>query len=1325
MFQKPFLFFAILFLPFAENAQNLLHNWAIGPGATGSSNVMDMKTDAAGNTYVTGSYFGTVDFDPGPGLYNLATGGGIYFAKYDPNGNIVFAKGLSSLGGSGQGLSIAVDANQNIFIGGNFQGNIDLDPGPGLVTSGYSGAYDGFFCKYDINGNYVFGFRLGSGGNEEVLALAVDSKGSLYITGYFQITVDFDPGPGLYNLSSAGGDEIFLAKYNANGVLKFAKRIGSPNNEKAWDIAMDKYCNAYITGTISTSSIDFDPGPGTQTLSSPWSDPDIFLAKYDSSGNYLLAKAMGTNSADFPRFIAVDKRCNMYLAGSFGGNVTDFDPGPGTYTVPSGSANDIYFAKYDSLGNIVHAKSIASLNQEEVYNAALDSTGNLCIGGFYSSLGVDFNPGPGVATLSLTGSRDAFFAKYDNNGNFILAKNISGAADEYCRSVALDNSGTIHTGGYFYGPNVDFDPGPSSALLNGLANSGFFAKYDVSGNYVRAGNFFGNDFTATSSINDLKTDSSGVLYAIGTFSGSISENLVSKGNNDIVFAKIHPSGNFIYIKSIGGTSSDKGHSVYYDAAGNMYITGGFQSGTIDFDPGPGVFNLSSAGLNDVYFAKYDAAGNLVFANKIGGTADEAGQKIVVDAAGNIYLCGFFQSFNMDFDPGPGSALLSSGGGTSIFIAKYDNAGNFILAQRFGSGTMQPNGMTIDNAGNFYLTGAFQGTADFDPGPGVVNLTSAGNIDMFFAKYDNSGNYLFAQRIGGTLNEAGNSIATDNANNIYIAGKFNGVVDFDPGPSTATLVGSNGDAFNSKYDSNGNFIYAKKMGGSSDDGATSITLDQSGNSYITGYFKSANADFDPSTSSYTLGTAGDYDIFYAKYNSSGNFVFAYPVGNIWLDSASCVTLNNKGDMYYGGVFNNQVDFDVNAGTSYLSTIAYSAGFIAKYTYCNAPLAPTNNSLPANLTICSGNTTTLSAGGTGNISWFTVPTGGSNVGSGNIFVTPTLTSTLTYYVQDSTCALSPRTPVTVTVNTIPSVSVAATSTAICSGSTATLTASGATSYTWTSAMTGTILPSIVVSPGVSTTYSLTGTSAGCPGTSTQTINITVNSNPTLTVASSASLVCSGSTVNLNASGANTYSWSTGATSNPVIVSPTIATTYSVTGTDLNNCKTTETININVNALPGLTLTSSSNTTCVSGASISLSGSPSGGTYSGVSVSGASFIPPAAAGVYTVTYAYTDAITGCSNSVNKLIQVFVCTGIDVASASSATGIIIYPNPSSGAVTVKAKAGLQIQVYNVIGELILIRDIKNDTTELNLSDHPDGIYFIRILENRNQIFRTKIIKE
>ena len=222
-------------------------------------------------------------------------------------------------------------------------------------------------------------------------------------------------------------------------------------------------------------------------------------------------------------------------------------------------------------------------------------------------------------------------------------------------------------------------------------------------------------------------------------------------------------------------------------------------------------------------------------------------------------------------------------------------------------------IAIDSSGNSYVTGYFYGTASF----GSTTLTSSGDIDIFVAKLDSSGNWLWVKQAGGTSDDYGLGIATDSSGNSYVTGYFRGTASF--GNTTLTSSGQD-DIFVAKLDSNGNWLWAKKAGGTNNDEGRSIAIDSSGNSYVTGYFYSVTASF----GSITLTSSGSYDIFVAKLDSSGNWLWVKQAGGNYWDMGYSIAIDSSGNSYVTGYFEGTASF----GTTELTSSGDYDIFVAK-------------------------------------------------------------------------------------------------------------------------------------------------------------------------------------------------------------------------------------------------------------------------------------------------------------------------------------------------------------------------------------------------------------
>ena len=373
-----------------------------------------------------------------------------------------------------------------------------------------------------------------------------------------------------------------------------------------------------------------------------------------------------------------------------------------------------------------------------------------------------------------------------------------------------------------------------------------------------------------------------------------------------------------------------GYGVAHDDLGNVYVTGRF-TGTVDFDPGAGVSNLTSAGGLDTYITKVDVAGNLVWARRVGGPNDVYSFDVSVDDGGNVYITGAF-SGTADFDPGPGTFNLSSIGlfFDEIFVLKLDVNGDLAWARKMGSSDFDfGRSIAVSAAGNVITTGSFRGTVDFDPsaaGTSTLTSTSGGN-DIFISKLDASGNFVWARRMGGSGNDIGYSVTVDAAENVFTTGSFSSTADFDPGPAVFNLTEvNNGDIFVSKLDGAGNFVWAKGMGGTSSDIGHSIQVDPAGNVYTSGEFHNT-VDFDPGSGTVNLVSAGFNDAFISKLDANGNYLWAKGMGGAIDDESSGLALDGYGNVYATGSFESTGDFDPGPGTFNL-TASSSGGFVVK-------------------------------------------------------------------------------------------------------------------------------------------------------------------------------------------------------------------------------------------------------------------------------------------------------------------------------------------------------------------------------------------------------------
>jgi hypothetical protein len=483
-----------------------------------------------------------------------------------------------------------------------------------------------------------FHWVAGFGGSAVDIAIhsTVDEAGNVYSIGSFKGTVDFDPGPSVFNITSQGTSDYpnsFITKLDATGNLIWARAFLGTNSIYGNSIKIGASGNIYTTGHYEGPS-DFDPGSGVFSLT-PSSGISTFLTKLDSAGNFIWAISSGGLRC---YTVALDDQENIYTGGDFFGTV-DVDPGPGVTNIYSSQAST-YILKLNSLGQFIWVETFGTINYGcPIHEIQIDSDYNVISTGYFANTG-DFDPGSGTASLTNFGSQDGYVLKLDANGDFLWVKQIGGVNLDRINSVTLDSLQNVYVTGDFAG-TADFDPGA------------------------------GTDFAT------------------------------SAGHSDIFLVKLDPNGNFLWKNILGGSYIEHGYGVTVDNKQNVYVTGSF-SGTIDCDPGSGVYNISSNGSEDILLGIYNSNGDLLSANGFGSSSIDKGRAVYVTDDQDIYLSGNFAN-STDFDPSPNSTIITSNGSYDGFLLKLSRLNNLSSVNQVicnGESIVSPSGAytwTMDGA----------------------------------------------------------------------------------------------------------------------------------------------------------------------------------------------------------------------------------------------------------------------------------------------------------------------------------------------------------------------------------------------------------------------------------------------------------------------------------------------------------------------------------------------------------------------------------------------------------------------------------------------------
>jgi len=872
------------------------------------------------------------------------------------------------------------------------------------------------------------------------------------------------------------------------------------------------------------------------------------------------------------------------------------------------------------------------------------------------------------------------------------AKSAEGNGYDWVNGIVTDAIGNVYITGYFDGTTITFG---NTILTN--ANEGrsdiFIVKYAPNGNVIWAKRAGGNENDRS---NNITTDEEGNVYLTGYFGSSTltfgTTTLTNTGGTDIFIVKYTATGDVVWAKSADGGYCDEGIGITTDEAENVYLTGYFDSNSITF----GNITLNNLGNNnthDIFIAKYNSNGNVIWAKSFGGNSADYGTSITTDNTGNIYFIGNFSSSTITI----GNTTLTQVGGGDIFFVKCDINGNVIWAKSFG-GSNYDGGISIitDEIGSVYFTGSFMSSTVIFDTTTLTNI-NAGYYDIFIAKYNPNGNMIWAKSAGGGDNDVSNSISTDKVGNVYLTGDFS-FSNITFGDITLTNAGYD-DIFITEYDSNGNVLWAKRAGSDNFDYGRSITIDAMGNIYLTGDFWSNTITFGNTT----LNNTGFLDVFTTRLNlSTGNngpvcegfplnlnvssnpeATFAWTGPNGFSSAEQNPIVSNSATTAMSGTYDVTVTLNGMSGTG-------STQVTVKPTP-STPVASNNGP------VCSGNVLSLTASTIPDATYlWTGPNGFTSIEQNPIVsnnATTIMSGTYNVTATVNGCT-SPAGSTTVMVNETPATPMAGNNSPVCEGSELSLTASFVpeATYLWTgpNGFTSTEQNPIVSNNATATmsgTYSVTASlSNGCTSDISST-QVTVNAIPSTPVAGSNGPVCEGSALTLNTSYVwnASYSWTgpdgfTSSEQNPVVsyqATPVMSGSYYVTVT-VNGCSSPAgSVIATVNATPETPIAENNGPVCL-GSMLSLSASsisnasyhwtgPNGFASSEQNPVVSNNAQPGMSGLYYVVVTDNNGCVSESGLANvSIIDIQPTPNICVISVDSITGknLVVWDKPLTGAI-------------------------------------------------------------
>ncbi|RAK64100.1 hypothetical protein [Hymenobacter edaphi] len=877
-----FWLLAILFFCRAAGVQAQVWERAQAVGTSpyqGTASATKTVTDAAGNTYVAGSFSGTVAFGS-----TILTGGynDVFVAKLNASGTYQWV--VRGGGGSEESKlarSLAVDAAGNVYVAGTFGANLATF-GTTVLSSAVQYTLTGYVAKLNGSGQWQWAIQTQGGRYAELTALAADATGTVYVAGNCTGTASL-------GAQTLPANSSFVAQVSSTGQCQWVSAIGAG----AKSMVADAAGNVYLTGSYRGTSLSF--GSLTLTGGQAYSS-NTYVAKLSASGQWQWvsgSSSTGSGCSAEVAAVALDATGNVYVAGQLNNG---YNPTFGTITLAGigyGSGSALFVAQLNAAGQWQWAQqNLGGVGAYIIAEAlAVDVAGAVYVSGQAQGPGITF----GSTTLT-TSLSDAFVAKLGTNRQWAWATQATGPGSDYAYGLALGTNGNLSVVGAYRQASLTLG---ATVLESGGQTDAFIAQLNATGQWQWAK---GSATGGLRKVTALMTDAAGNTYLAGFFSGTqtFGSTTLSAAGSDAFVGKLNSAGQWQWVVRGGGSAADQINALALDAAGNVYVVGEFASRDALFGTTPLSSNGGTSYGMDLFVAKLNGSGQWLWAQAAGGTGDDYCHGLAVDAAGNLSITGEYGSPQLAF----GSTTLPNAGSnyaTELYVAKLNTGGQWLWATKgSSSGRDESYGIALDASGNTYVTG-------FSQSPsltlGSTTLTGAGYM-AFVAKLDATGNWLWGS---GQADASGSRVQLDAAGNVYVGGGYWGM----PTIGGVTLPrGDSSNVFVAKLNPSGQWLWGLGAGATGRENLTDFALDAAGNAYLTGFYASNRAVFGSTTLYHTGGTYA----FVAKATPAGQWSWAQPVPS---SGTTALALSGQ-QLYVAG------DFYTSAATFGSSVVSNTQG-----------------------------------------------------------------------------------------------------------------------------------------------------------------------------------------------------------------------------------------------------------------------------------------------------------------------------------------------------------------------------------------------------------------
>ncbi len=865
-----------------------------------------------------------------------------------------------------------------------------------------------FFNSYVFSKNITFARVIDSTGDDQGLSVTCDSSGNVYFSGYYtgtpSIITQF--GGTVDILPASTSTSAFVCKFNSSGVYQYSRIVDSAGADQGNCVACDSAGNMYLSGFYTGTPTIKDQGgnllnsavaPTSNVLPASTSAA-VFVSKFDSSGTYQYSRIVDSAGYDAGQGVACDSSDNMYIAGRYAGTPTIKSQGGFSLgTLPASSVDAAFLCKFNSTGTYQYSRIVDGTGTELGYSVACDSSGNVYLGGYYvtavptvkdqTGAALTAAVAPLVSTLPAPSSECAFVSKFNSSGTYQYSRVIDGTGAERIFNITCDSSGNLYVAGYYgAGAATVKDQGGNSltaavaplvsTLPAGTGNIAFVSKFNSSGTYQysRIVESTGNELAW-----GVGCDPSGNMYFVGQYTGTTT--VKDQGNATLAtlpsvlgytgfLVKFDSTGTYQTVRIVDASSDDRGYGVASDSSGNVYFSGYYNGTTpnIRNQAGTSLGTLpASAASTAAFLVKFDSTLNYqptaqaypTFTRIIDSAGNDAGEGVVCDSSGNMYIAGYYTGTPTIKDQsGTGIATLPAPASTAAFISKFNSSGTYQYSSVLDAATVdQALGVARDSSDNIYFSGYYRGTPTvyFVNSSNVSTVVatlpaSAGGLDTaFVSKCNSSGTYQYSRIIESTGGDQGLSVACDPSDNMYVSGSYSGtptiysINSSNVSTAVATLrAAASTSAFVSKFNSSGTYQYSITVDTAGTDYGYGVACDSSGNMYLAGYYSGTPTIYsinssNVSTAIATLPVSSGAAAFVSKFNSSGTYQYSQVVdATTNADSGLGVACDSSGNVYLAGYYNGSTvniyfvnSSNVSSTSGTLPASTSTAAFVSKF------------------------------------------------------------------------------------------------------------------------------------------------------------------------------------------------------------------------------------------------------------------------------------------------------------------------------------------------------------------------------------------------------------